>query len=234
LVSEEQVTKEFPMTTANNIITLALKDCGVVGEGETPSSETINDALTTLVGMLDLWQVDGLIPFAEVLQNLTVNGAASYNLTIPYGVQFIVYTPDGSAKYPLRDITLEEFSSLSFPLTTGIPTRYTYSVGATSGTLKLYPNPSSGTIQYGVTTDLTTALGLTVDVPVPKAYVQAIRFNLAVLLATTFGVAARPDIAAIASASLGILKRANLKQKRLANTIPTSSTIYSFNIFQGA
>lgn len=222
------------MTTANNIITLALKDCGVVGEGETPSSETINDALTTLVGMLDLWQVDGLIPFAEVIQSLSVTGASSYNLTIPYGVRFAIYTPDGSAKYPLREVTLEEFTSIGYPLTAGTPTQYTYSVGATSGTLQLYPNPASGTIKYGVTTDLTTALGLTVEVPVPKAYVQAIRFNLAVLLATTFGVAARPDIVAVANASLRILKRANLKQKTLVNTIPTNTSSRSFNIFQGA
>ena len=48
------------MTTAADIITLALKDINVLDERETPSAAMMSDALATLNQMLALWQVGGI------------------------------------------------------------------------------------------------------------------------------------------------------------------------------
>jgi hypothetical protein len=216
------------MSTAIELITLALKDAGVIGEGQIPSSETVNDALTTLTDMLEVWQIDGVTPFAEVVTSLPVTGASSYSITTPFDLEFVTYSSDNVNKYPLEEVTLEEFTNLTNNSTGGIPSKYTYSVGATSGTLKVYPNPSSGYLLYGATTTLANALALTTTVSVPKAYNQAIRFNLAVLLGTTFGVAIRQDTIMLAEQTLKIIRRANNKQKKLA-----SLGRASFNILSG-
>ena len=44
------------MTTARDFITLALKEAGVIGVGQTPLAEDINDGFTLLNRMLSQWQ----------------------------------------------------------------------------------------------------------------------------------------------------------------------------------
>ena len=44
------------MTTARDFVTLALKEAGVVGVGQTPLPQDINDCFTLLQRMLAQWQ----------------------------------------------------------------------------------------------------------------------------------------------------------------------------------
>ncbi|UIY28698.1 hypothetical protein LZK73_18380 [Neorhizobium galegae] len=47
------------MTTARALITLAMKDAGVLGVGQTPLSEDMNDGLTNLNAMVAQWGAAG-------------------------------------------------------------------------------------------------------------------------------------------------------------------------------
>lgn len=221
------------MTTAIQIITLALKDAGVTGEGVTPSSETINDSLQTLTDMLNLWEVGGLYTFANQLIPITCTGSGLYSITgdIPYSVDYVTYTL-GTNVYPVALITYEEFNQISNRTLTGMPQFATYNLKQPNSELLVYPQPSNGTINLGVNTTLSYGLTLTSDMVVPPAYIQAIRFNLAVLLSITFGTPIRQDITMIADRSLKILLRANVKVKDLPNVLPVGNA-RKFNIVSG-
>lgn len=43
------------------LVTMAMKDAGVIGAGQTASSDDMQDAFDSLVGMLALWQIDKLL-----------------------------------------------------------------------------------------------------------------------------------------------------------------------------
>jgi len=217
-------------TTAIQIIALSLKDSGVTGEGITPSSETIQDSLQTLTDMLNLWEVGGLYTFANQQLPITCDGSSSYSVTgdVPYSVDYITYTL-GTDVYPVTMLTYSEFMSISNRTLTGIPQYATYNLTQPNSELLVYPQPSNGMINLGVNITLAYGLTLTSDLVVPPAYIQAIRFNLAVLLSITFGTPIRQDITMIADRSLKILLRANVKCKPLQNILPIG-TRTSFNI----
>lgn len=221
------------MTTAIQVIMLSLKDAGVTGEGVTPSSETIQDALQTLIDMLNLWEVGGLYTFANQQLPITCDGSSSYSVTgdVPYSLDYLTYTL-GTNVYPVTILTYSEFMSISNRTLTGIPQYVAYNLTQPNSELLVYPQPSNGTLNLGVNTTLAYGLTLTSDLEVPPAYIQAIRFNLAVLLSITFGTSVRQDINMVADRSLKILLRANVKCKPLKNTLPIG-TRNSFNIVSG-
>jgi hypothetical protein len=68
------------MTTAANIITLSLKDIGVLDENETPSSALMSDCLATLNQMLALWSLENVYIYAKQTISFPVTGAQSYTI----------------------------------------------------------------------------------------------------------------------------------------------------------
>lgn len=221
--------------TASDIINLALKDAGVIGEGQTPSSETVHDSLTTLQNMLDLWELENLSCFSETQVDITATGSGTYTLgptgttvlpTAPYKILYVNYAL-GTTYYTLEPVTNEDMQSEHYiPGVTGIPTIWSYNPQYPNGVLTVYPIPASGILEVWVETTLAEGLTLTTTMLVPLAYAQAIRFNLAVLLAVTFGTPARTEIAGLALSSKRILSRANVKINQLKNGLPVKNTTF--------
>ena len=48
----------MPTATGLDIITRSLREAGVTGGGDTPSSDQAEDGFNTLNGMIDSWKVD--------------------------------------------------------------------------------------------------------------------------------------------------------------------------------
>jgi hypothetical protein len=72
-------------TTAGDQIYAALRLIGQLAEGETPSAETAQDALTALNQMLDSWSIERLSVFSTQDQAPagTLSAIARCNWTIP-------------------------------------------------------------------------------------------------------------------------------------------------------
>lgn len=196
------------MTTVTQIISLALKDSGVIGESQTASSETMNDALTTLNSMLALWNIQNLLSFADTSETVAISGAESYSLT-NQNQDIAVYYFNGSVDsepYSLKDLTYSEFTGLLTQ--SGVPNYYNIELTSTGSTLRLNPNPSSGNVKV-VERNNIGSLSLTDTLNLPKSYELPIRFNLALLLCTTFGLTPSTTLIQQATNFLNTIKSTN-------------------------
>jgi len=80
------------MSTAREFVTLAMKEAGVVGVGQTPLSEDINDCFTLLTRMLNYWQKKRwLIPN---LIDVQANGNNAISNLIGPGQYYNTLRPD--------------------------------------------------------------------------------------------------------------------------------------------
>ncbi|MHB1098445.1 MAG: phage adaptor protein [Burkholderiales bacterium] len=207
------------MTTAADMIVLALKDIGVLDESETPSAATTADALTTLNQMLAMWQADGMYVYAETTASLTPTGATSYtvgsgmdlNITRPQKLEYVYWT-DGGTDYPVQILdTYEEYLSIAVKAITGIPAYAYYLPSYPTGQLFLFPEPDSGTVKVTTLVQLPTFTTSADALTLPPEYEMAIRYNLAEHLSVAMSVALRPDVAAMAARTRRVMKRNNLK-----------------------
>lgn len=204
------------MTTSSDIIQLALKDAGIIGESQTASSDTFNDSLNTLNSMLALWNVQNLISYADIGVNVTLTGADSYAISLNNDA-IDVYYYIGTTPILLNRKTNSEFNSKI--RIGGTPLDYNQEINSSGSTLMLNPNPTSGTLKIIGRNEIPT-LALTDTIALPASYILPIRLNLAVLLCTTFGLTP-PDILIIqANNTLNTLKSINsrIPQLKVQNT----------------
>jgi hypothetical protein len=207
------------MTTVLAVVTHALKDCGFLGEDETPSGSVGPDALATLNQMLALWQVDGLNVYAQQDTSFSPTGAVSYTvgtggniaMTRPTKVDGLFWR-DGTLDYPITLLdTFEQYESLPQKTQAGEPLYAFYLPSYPLGTLYLTPQPSSGSVHLITQVSLPASNALADTLTLPPEYVLPIRANLTVLLCGTYGSPVRPSVAAMAANGLRMLRRNNVR-----------------------
>lgn len=228
------------MTTVVEIISLSLRDVGVIGEGQTASGTTYDDAFQTLNDMLALWQADKLYIYAQKEVSHTLTGASSY--TIGSGGTINVIRPisidgafwrTGGEDYPVDVLaSYEDYARIGLKSVTGSgPCVICYVPSYPLGTVYVYPASSEGTLHLIMRTDLPTLAATTDTVTIPPEYVGAIRYSLCEHLSTTFQTPLRPDIAALATRARKIIKRNNVSIPRAQ--MPSALTRYTRNILEG-
>jgi len=146
------------MTTARDFITLALKEAGVLGIGQTPNSEDINDCFTLLHQMLGQWQKLRWIVPNLIDVYATANGAKSnligpgqhYNCLRPdkiqaaYFKQLVGGDPANQVSYPLRPIySYEDYSKLALKELNAWPSYFFYDGAFPYGNVFIWPVPSN-------------------------------------------------------------------------------------------
>ena len=209
------------MTTVAEIISLALRDVGVLGEGQTASGDTMSDALTTLGQMLGLWQADKLYIYAQKEVVATLSGAASYtigaggniNASRPVKIDAAFWRSNGQDYEVEVFQSYEDYARLGNKLLAGgaAPCALCYVPDYPLGTVHVYPNGTSGALHLITRTDLPALSQLTDTLVIPPEYHAAIRFSLAEYLSTTFQTPLRPDIPALAGRARKIIKRNNVR-----------------------
>jgi hypothetical protein len=220
------------MTTVVDVITQALVDSGVLDDGETASAAEASRALDLLNQMLALWAIDNVNVYAQQETSFSPTGALSYtvgtganvNMTRPSRIDGAFWRLNG-IDTPLTMLdTFEQYESISQKTQAGEPEYAFYLPSYTTGTLYLYPQPSTGTVHLLSNVALPTASVLADTITLPPEYILPIRSNLALLVAGTYGAPIRPAIAAVAGSSLRLLKRNNLRIKPLTmpGAIPVS------------
>lgn len=207
------------MTTVSTIIDQALRDCNVLGQGQTADGDTSSDALATLNQMLALWQIDGLSVYAQQDTAFTPTGALSYtvgtgadvDMTRPARIDGI-YWRLGTQDYPITLLdTFEQYEAIGQKTQAGEPGCAFYLPSYPTGTLYLYPQPSTGSVHLVTQVTLPASNALADTLTLPPEYVLPVRANLTVLLAGTYGAPVRPAVAAMAVNGLRLLKRNNLR-----------------------
>lgn len=224
------------MTTALDLITGAAKLIGVVFKSEALSSDEANDGLVLLNEMIDTWSNDDMSTIVSTIESFSLTGAASY--TIGSGGDFSTSRPlniltavvrVGSVDYPLRLITQEEYQTQIAvkSITSPIPQFLTYDDGYPLGVIKTFPLGTSGSTLFlqtekplGNFTLLTTAVNL------PPGWKRALKYNLAVDMAPTYGVEVPASVMETAKSSAGAIRRATLINKAMP-LLPQNPARYS-------
>jgi hypothetical protein len=211
------------MTTVLQVITHALKDANVLGEGESASADVAQDALATLNQMLALWQIDNLFVYAQQDTSFSPTGAVSYTVGTGANVNMArparidgLYWRSGTLDDPITLLdTFEQYEAIAQKTQAGEPLYAFYLPSYPYGTLYLTPQPSTGSVHLITQANLPAENAIADTLTLPPAYVLPIRANLAVLLCGTYGAPVRPSVAAAAVNGLRMLKRSNLRVQPL-------------------
>ena len=212
--------------TARNALTDALREIGVLAQGETMSADDANAGLDALNRLADHWYAErlhlwalGVTTFAMTAakQTYSVGTGADVNVARPVyvdGVRFRDTSPTLPVEFQLTALTDADWQGVPIKTQTStLPTHFWYNPTFPSGTITFWPIPTSTTLTgvlyspYGITefSTLDTVLSL------PPGYKRAIVKSLALELAPSYSRPAEPLLVQQAADATAIVKRANHK-----------------------
>lgn len=144
------------MTTARDIITLALKEATVLGVGQTALAEDVNDSFTLLKNMLAQWQkrrwmVPALVDISMVgndQRSNTIGPGGYWNIQRPVDVKggYIVQLNTGQTPVSLPLIKIfsyEEYIRITVKNLNSLPDHFFYDGAFPLGNVFIWPIPSS-------------------------------------------------------------------------------------------
>lgn len=230
-----------------DLATSAARLAGILASGETLQGNEPADVTLIAQQMIDEWQADKLKIFTEAInifpfvlgqQTYTLGTGGNFSMARPahidrMGVQILsnptqpsevpitLLDKDGWANVRVKNITgsypLFCYPDYGFVGNPAVMTLYFWVIPGLASNCVIYSwNPLSTFPDWNVT-----------DLIFPPAYAQALRYNLALLLAPEFDVALKPEVASIAAASLMALKDTNLPSPILRCDPGLSGTGYS-------
>lgn len=165
------------MTTARDFITLAMKEAGVLGLGQTLNAEDVDDGFTLLNRMLKQWQVKRwLVPSLHEVSSLG-NGAKSnligpgqyYNAARPDKIQAAFFkqisgnnSVNNQVSFPLSPIwTWEDYSLIALKDLNSWPQFFFYDGAFPYGNVYIWPIPSD---QYSIHLVVKSPIGFTIQI----------------------------------------------------------------------
>lgn len=218
------------MATAGDIITLALKQAGIIGVGQTAQAEDSTDCLTILNMMISQWQKKRWLVYHLVDVGLNCTGAQSY--TVGPGGDFDVARPDrleaaffrqivqsqpAQIDYPLELLqSREDYNNIALKQLTSFPSYIFYDAAYPLGSVYPWPIPSNlYSLHLTLKETLQSFLNLTDAVNLPPEYQAAILYNLSARIRPMYQLQPDPTITAMAEDALNVIRNANAQVPRL-------------------
>lgn len=214
------------MTTARDLITLALQDAGITGQGLTPRATDINNAFIRLNDMMQQWEFSRWLVYHLIDTNLAMTGATSY--TIGVGGNFSTPRPDrieaariiqinppapNDVGWPLQILQArEDYNSIRMQHLASFPRWVFYDAAYPLGIVYPWPLPSNQyTLRLTTKALLQTFANLSEDLNLPNVYKRAIRFNLQSELIMAYKLPEDPATEKKAMAALNLIKNSNFQ-----------------------
>jgi hypothetical protein len=231
------------------MITLAFKEAGILGVGQSLLAEDVNDGFTLLQRMTSLWQkqrwlVPALIDIATIgngQKSNTIGPGGYWNVPRPNDIKggYVIQLGTGittPVSLPLEKIfSYEDYIQISVKNLQTLPDHFFYDgafVGGL-GNVFIWPVPNS---QYEchllveAQLGFPSPLGLDSLFSLPPEYQEAIHYNLAWRIGAMYQFPINPDTKSLAKNALNVIRVANTQVPRL--TMPTGlKTGKAFNIF---
>ena len=232
------------MTTAVELITLALKDIGALGIGQSIGPDDTADALATLNMMIGQWQGERLSVYHLVDTAIMSTGSVSY--TIGVGGNFNILRPikisaayarlnpgmSNPIDYPVTLIDArEDYARIGLKSLVSFPEYAYYDPAYPLGNLFFYPVPNSTFELHILTMEALPQFSVPADqINLPPEYVAAIRYNLAIWLAPSYQLEPTPSLTRLASSTKRVIKRMNTQIQSM--TIPRGlASKQKYNIY---
>ena len=226
-----------------DLATSAARLAGILASGEVLAGNEPADITLIAQQMLDEWQSDKLkiytenintFPFVLGTQTYTLGSGGTFNMPRPahidrMGVQ-ILSNPVQPSEVPITMLDKDGWANVRVKNISGSYPLFCYADYAfplMNLNFWVIPGLACNCVIYSWQPLLTFPDWNVTDVTFPPAYAQALRYNLAVLLAPEFDMQLKPEVAAIASSSLAALKELNLPSPILRCDPGLSGTGYS-------
>ncbi len=241
------------MTTAADQINGALRLLGVLAEGETPSAETSQDALSALNQMIDSWSAERLSVFSTVDQvmiwqpntlNATLGPTGSllpvdplYTPIRPVYIDDSTYFVDPATgiSYGLKLINQQQYNGIAVKtVTSTYPQVMFVNMTYPDVDIFVYPKPTKVLHFHFVSVNpISQPANLATELTFPPGYLRAFRYNLACELAPEFGVEPSRQVQRVAMASKRVIKRVNNPDDIMSIPYSIVGTRQRFNVFAG-
>jgi len=234
------------MTTAGDLINGSLRLLGVLAEGETPSSETAQDALVAMNQMIQSWDAERLAVFSTQDQVVTWPASTRSRTLGPTGdivgnrpvlIDDSTYfrDPTNGISFGLKLINQQQYNGIAVKtVTSTYPQVLWVNMTYPDVEMYVYPVPTKDLEFYIVSVQtLSQPANLATDLAFPPGYLRCFRYNLACELAPEFGVEPSRQVQRIAMTSKRNLKRINNPDDIMALPYSLIGTRQRFNIYAG-
>ena len=233
-------------TTAGDQINGALRLLGVLAEGETPSADMSQDALTALNQMIDSWNTERLAVFSTQdqvflwtpgLRSQTLGPTGDFVGNRPVLLDDSTYfrDPQTNVSYGIKFINQQQYDGIAVKtVTSTYPQVMWINMTFPDIEMVIYPVPLRLLEWHFVSVEeLTQPAILATPLTFPPGYLRAFRYNLACELAPEFGVEPSAQVQRIAMYSKRNLKRINNPDDIMALPYSIVGTRQRFNIYAG-
>lgn len=219
------------MTTATDLISLALRTSGVLGVGQAADPQDLADGFTILNQILSQWSRKRYLVYALIdvsapmtgVQSYSIGPGGAFNTARPDRLEGaylrITYSQPGiPVDYPLTIIqSREDYSRFAVKTLGTMPSAVWYDAAYPVGNVYPYPVPIAGLYELHLLLKqpLTAFASLTAPVVLPPEYEPALLYNLCVRIRPAYGMGPDPTITALARDSLDTLRQANAQIPKL-------------------
>ena len=187
----------------DDLIKGALRLCGALSLGESPTVDQINESATALNMLVKAWEADGMplwarssytLPLTLGTTNYTFGIGQTINIPKPLKItQAILHDTVSNVDIPMRIITRDEYLRLGNKTTQGQPIQIYYDPQRDTGTLYVFPTADATSVSY-------KQIKLTYQKPFedfdsstdtpdfPQEWYEALKYGLATRLSGEYGI----------------------------------------------
>lgn len=190
----------------SKIVTLALKQLGVLAAGENPTAQELADATDSLRGLLGQWGTEQLFVYKALPITLNLSGAGTYALS--------------QTIQSISDIALldgEEISLISDKNNTGVGVKVIYTKDSPFWKFQVLSDSRKLELKCYV---LPTILEMHDEVDFPVEYERPLILTLAIELASLFAVEPSASLIRNQQGALNLLKNSNSTPSYTQNDMP--------------
>lgn len=234
------------MATAGELINSALRLIGMLAEGETPSAETSQDALSALNQMIDSWSTERLSvyntqdqvftwPTDTITRTLGPTGDFVGNRPVLIEDSTYFRDPSTNVSFGIKLINQQQYNGIAVKtVTSTYPQVMWVNMTFPDITMTIYPRPTRALEWHFVSVqELTQPATLATDLYLPPGYLRALKYNLASEIAAEFGVEPSPTVQRIAMVAKRNIKRINNPDDVMSMPYSLVATRQRFNVYAG-
>ena len=234
------------MATAFDQIKAALRLIGQLAEGEEPSPQAAQDALTAMNQMIDSWNTERLAVFSTedqvfnwptdtITRTLGPTGDFVGNRPILIDDATYFRDPQTNVSYGIKLINQQQYDGIAVKTVTSTYPQVMF-VNNTFPDIPMtiYPKPTRLLEWHFVSVEqLTKPATLNTTLSFPPGYLRAFKYNLAMEIANEFGVEPMPQVTRIAMTAKRNLKRINNPDDVMSMPYSLVATHQRYNIYAG-
>jgi hypothetical protein len=221
----------------SDVVYGALRLISAIGEGITPSSQMINDAVYTLNEILDSWNIDGDMVWQEQIKTFPILsqkqsysiGPIQYDInnnpivipdfvaSRPVQITYAAFQPASTTptiNLPLKIVSAREYAMIrAQTIASQVPSVLYIDQAYPVANIYLWTEPNGGgnlVLTYWNPLPSTLALNDSITTNFPPAYRRLLRYELAMNIAPEFGKVIPPDLAGIAAGLKQLIASKNM------------------------